>query len=388
MTYDFDSIICRKGSGCFKHDGMKSVYGREGLLPLWVADMEFAVAPQIIEAMQKRLDHHVFGYNFRFPEYYEAVADWAASQYGYRPELDWILDSPGVMPAVSLAVSVFTEPGDGILIQTPVYEPFFKAARDQARTLLTNPLNLVDGRYEIDFEDFEAKLKQARVFILCSPHNPVGRLWSPEELRKMGTLCKQHGVLVISDEIHADLVYNGAKALSIASLEDFADFTICCFSTAKSFNLAGLSTAAVIVKNPRLRVKLQVALRNLHLFMGNSFGISAVIAAYREAQDWLEAALEYLDENRRFLQDAFASELPQLKFIHPEATYLAWVDFRELGLDDAQVRDFLIEKTGIAMVPGTNFGTDGSGFQRLNFACPRSILEEAVQRLKTGLREL
>ena len=388
MTYDFDSIICRKGSGCFKHDGMKSVYGRESLLPLWVADMEFAVAPQIIEAMQKRLDHHVFGYNFRFPEYYEAVADWAASQYGYRPELDWILDSPGVMPAVSLAVSVFTEPGDGILIQTPVYEPFFKAARDQARTLLTNPLKLVDGRYEIDFEDFEAKLKQARVFILCSPHNPVGRLWSPEELRKMGTLCKQHGVLVISDEIHADLVYNGAKALSIASLEDFADFTICCFSTAKSFNLAGLSTAAVIVKNPRLRVKLQVALRNLHLFMGNSFGISAVIAAYREAQDWLEAALEYLDENRRFLQDAFASELPQLKFIHPEATYLAWVDFRELGLDDAQVRDFLIEKTGIAMVPGTNFGTDGSGFQRLNFACPRSILEEAVQRLKTGLREL
>ncbi len=388
MTYDFDSIICRKGSGCFKHDGMKSVYGREGLLPLWVADMEFAVAPQIIDAMQKRLDHRVFGYNFRFPQYYEAVADWAASQYGYRPELEWILDSPGVMPAVSLAVSVFTEPGNGILIQTPVYEPFFKTAREQARTLLTSPLKLVDGRYEIDFEDFEAKLKQARVFILCSPHNPVGRLWSPEELRKMGTLCREHGVLVISDEIHADLVYNGVKAISIASLEDFADFTICCFSTAKSFNLAGLSTAAVIVKNPRMRVKLQVALRNLHLFMGNSFGISAVIAAYRESRDWLEAALKYLDENRRFLREAFASELPELKFINPEATYLAWVDFSKLGLDDAQIRDFLIEKAGIAMVPGTNFGSDGSGFQRLNFACPRSILEEAVQRLKTGLREL
>ncbi|NLW19420.1 MAG: pyridoxal phosphate-dependent aminotransferase [Candidatus Cloacimonetes bacterium] len=388
MTYDFDSIISRKGSGCFKHDAMKSIYGREDLLPLWVADMEFAVAPQIIQAMQKRLDHPVFGYNFRLPEYYDAVADWAAAQYGYRPEPDWILDSPGVMPAVSLAVSIFSEPGDGILIQTPVYEPFFKAARDQNRTLLTNQLKLVDGRYEIDFDDFEAKLKQSRIFLLCSPHNPVGRLWSEEELRKMGSLCREHGVLIISDEIHADLVYDGAKAISIASLEDFADFTICCFSTAKSFNLAGLATAAAIVKNPDLRLKLQVALRNLHLFMGNSFGITAVTAAYREGRDWLDAVLKYLDGNRRFLIDAFANELPDLKLIHPEATYLAWVDFSALGMDDNEIREFMVHKARIAAVPGTNFGPEGSGFQRLNFACPRSILEEAVQRLKTALGEL
>lgn len=388
MTYDFDSIICRKGSGCFKHDGMKTIYGREGLLPLWVADMEFAVAPQIIDAMQKRLDHRVFGYNFRFPQYYEAVADWAASQYGYRPELEWILDSPGVMPAVSLAVSIFSEPGDGILIQTPVYEPFFKTAREQARTLLTNQLKLVDGRYEIDFEDFEAKLKQSKIFLLCSPHNPVGRLWSEDELRKMGSLCREHGVLIISDEIHADLVYDGVKAISIASLDDFADFTICCFSTAKSFNLAGLATATAIVKNPDLRLKLQVALRNLHLFMGNSFGISAVTAAYREGRHWLDAVLKYLDGNRKYLTESFANELPDLKLIHPEATYLAWVDFSALGMDDAQISEFLVEKTRIAMVHGSKFGSDGSGFQRLNFACPRSILEEAVQRLKTALGEL
>lgn len=301
---------------------------------------------------------------------------------------EWILDSPGVMPAVSLAVTVLTRPGDGILIQTPVYQPFHNATTDHGRTLLTNPLILRGGRYEIDFDDFEAKLKHAKLFILCSPHNPVGRLWSEEELRRMGSLCRQYKVPVISDEIHADLVYDGAKAISIASLEDFADNSLCCFSTAKSFNLAGLSTSTILVKNPDLREPLQGMIKKLHLYMGNSFGIAAVIAAYRDSRDWLEAMISYLSGNRAYLADYFETKLPRLKMIWPEATFLAWIDFRALGLDDGGITDLLVNKARLALDPGLKYGVEGSGFQRLNFACPRSLLEEAMERLSTVMNEV
>ena len=387
MSYDFDRITNRRGSGCFKYDGLNMIYGRDDLISLWVADMDFPVAPAIMEALQKRLDHGIFGYNLRLPVFYDTVLNWVEKQYGYKADGDWMLSTPGVMPAVSLAVTVLTEPGDGVLIQTPVYRPFHNAALDQGRVLLTSPLLLRDGRYEIDFDDLESKLKGAKLFILCSPHNPVGRLWSEAELRKMGQLCRQHGVTVISDEIHADLVFDGAKAVSIAALDDFADITICCMSAAKSFNLAGLATSVVLVKNPSLRQPLASAIEEYHLFMGNSFGIEATIAAYRDSEDWLQALLAYLEGNRAFLLDAFERELPQLKMLKPEACYLAWIDFRALGLSDKAIADLLVNKARLALDPGLKFGEEGTGFQRLNFGCPRSVLAEAVDRLKKAISE-
>jgi len=388
MSYDFDRITNRRGSGCFKYDGLNMIYGRDDLISLWVADMDFPVAPAIMEALQKRLDHGIFGYNLRLPVFYDTVLNWVEKQYGYKADGDWMLSTPGVMPAVSLAVTVLTEPGDGVLIQTPVYRPFHNAALDQGRVLLTSPLLLRDGRYEIDFDDLESKLKGAKLFILCSPHNPVGRLWSEAELRKMGQLCRQHGVTVISDEIHADLVFDGAKAVSIAALDDFADITICCMSAAKSFNLAGLATSVVLVKNPSLRQPLASAIEEYHLYMGNSFGIEATIAAYRDSEDWLQALLTYLEGNRAFLLDAFESELPQLKMLKPEACYLAWIDFRALGLSDKAIADLLVNKARLALDPGLKFGDEGAGFQRLNFGCPRSVLAEAVDRLKKAISEV
>ncbi len=385
MKYDFDRVIDRRGSGCFKYDALKSLYGREDLISLWVADMDFAIAPAIRDALQKRLDHGVMGYNFRLPLYYETIADWVQTRYGWRIQQDWIINSPGIVPAINLAVLTFTRPGDRILVQTPVYRPFFNAVTDHDRCLLTNTLILRNGSYEIDFEDFERKLKQASLFILCSPHNPVGRLWTLDELHQMGELCQRYKVPIISDEIHADLIYDGGQFVSIAALENFADQVITCVSPAKSFNIAGLGVAAIIVKDNRLRKGLSDIIEKLHLYLGNSFGIEAVIAAYRDSLDWLEELLLYLDGNRHFLLDFIGCELPQLKMVNPQSTYLAWVDFSELGLDDNALFEFLTNSARVALDPGRKFGIDGSGFSRINFACPRSLLAEAMQRIKHAI---
>ncbi len=388
MRYDFDTVIDRRGTCCFKYDGLKEVYGREDLIPLWIADMDFQVAPQIQAAMQQRLNHGIFGYNQRLPIYYETVINWAKNRYGYEPQEDWIMTSPGIMPAVNLAVMQLTEPGDGVLIQTPVYQPFFDAVTAHKRKLVTNSLIPENGHYEIDFEDFEKKLKEVKLFILCSPHNPVGRRWTEVELLKMGTLCRQYNVPIISDEIHGDLVYNGAGSRSIAALEGMLDNLIVCFSPAKSFNLAGLATSVVIAKNPDLREPLDTMLENLHLYMGNTFGIIALTAAYRESEDWLEELICYLQGNRDFLVDYIQTELPQLKVNTPEATYLAWIDFSNLGLSDEEVQKLLVEKARLALEPGIKYGKEGSGFQRLNFGCPRKTLSLALERMKKAIKEL
>jgi cystathionine beta-lyase len=350
--------------------------------------MDFQVAPQIKAAMQKRLDHGIFGYNQRLPIYYETVINWAKKRYGYEPQEDWIMTSPGIMPAVNLAVMQLTEPGDSVLIQTPVYQPFFSAVTAHNRKLVTNSLIPENGHYKIDFEDFEKKLKEVKLFILCSPHNPVGRRWTDEELFRMGNLCRQYNVPIISDEIHGDLVYNGAGSRSIAALEGMLDNLIVCFSPAKSFNLAGLATAIIIAKNPALREPLDTMLENLHLYMGNTFGIIALTAAYRESEDWLEELICYLQGNRDFLLNYIQAELPQLKVNSPEATYLAWIDFSNLGLTDDEVQQLLIEKAGIVLEPGIKYGIEGSGFQRLNFGCPRKTLSLALERMKKAIKEL
>lgn len=385
MSFDFDTPVDRRGSGCFKYDALKLLYGREDLLSLWVADMDFRVAPAIQAAIQKRTEHGVFGYNFRLPAFNDVVCDWIGSQYGFPIQPDWIVNSPGIVAAINLAILQLTQPGDGVLIQTPVYRPFQDAVNDHGRKLLTNPLLYTESGYQIDFDDFERKIRQAKLFILCSPHNPVGRLWSTEELARMGSICRRHGVPVISDEIHADIVYDGRRHLSFGAVEDFADFSICCFSPAKSFNLAGLATAVIIVKNPVLRDQLGGMIQKLHLYIGNSFGIEALIAAWRDSRDWLNDLVGYLQGNRDRLCELVWAQLPGLKLFKPQATYLAWIDFSALGLTGDPLTQWLTDTARLALDPGTKYEPGGAQFSRLNFGCPRSRLDEAVQLLSQAI---
>ncbi len=379
--YAFDTVYDRKGTGCYKADALPMFFGKADLLSLWVADMDFAIAPEIREALEQRLRHPVLGYNLRLPEYYQAIINWVAKRYKWRIERDWIINTPGIVTGFNTAVVTLTQPGDGILVQTPVYDPIFTAVTDHKRKLLTNPLILRDGRYEIDFADFEAKLMQSKMFILCSPHNPVGRVWTLDELLRMGRLCRQYNVVVVSDEIHADIIYDGREFVSFGSLEDFASFTIACYSPSKSFNLAGLCTSALVIPSEQLRKPVADYVQTMHLYLGNTFGITALVAAYTQGEPWLQALISYLQSNRDYLCSFIEQNLPNLSVLRPEGTFLAWMDFRQLGLSDEELQSVLVNKAGLALSPGIMYGTEGSGFMRLNFGLPRSILEQACARL-------
>ena len=386
MTYNFDTIIDRRGSGCFKYDALKMMYGRDDLLSLWVADMDFAIAPEITKALQERLLHPVLGYNLRLDPFYEALGYWMQSRFGWDIRREWVISTPGIVPALNLAILSLTNEQDGIVIQTPVYHPFYEAVTANDRKLLTNPLIYEDSGYRIDWEDLEAKLRQAKMFVLCSPHNPVGRVWTLEELTRMGTLCRKYGVIILSDDIHADLVYSGYRHIPISSLEDFADFTITCVSPSKSFNIAGLGTSVALVPNPDIRAKLNGLNNKLHLYLGNSFGITAFTAAYSKAEAWLDELLIYLQANRDYLCDFIETRLPMLRVIKPESTFLAWIDCNALGLSDKELDDLMTNKARVALDAGPKFGEGGSGFTRLNFGCPRSILTEALERIEAAIK--
>lgn len=382
MSSRFDNVIDRRGSACFKYDALEMLYGRSDLLSLWVADMDFAVSDEIKAALAKRLEHSVFGYNLRPAEFYDAVQTWQQKRFNWTTQEDWIVAVPGIVPGISLAVLALSNPGDGILIQTPVYRPFYDAVKDHGRKLLCSALHNTDGHYSINWDDFEAKLKQSKMFILCNPHNPVGRVWSKDELLMMGQLCRKHKVIIFADEIHADVVYSGFTHIPIASLEDFGDFTVTGISPAKSFNIAGLATAVLLISNPRLKAGVSALNNKLHLFMGNSFGIVALIAAYRDSEAWLEELLLYLDGTRKEISTFVTKELPGVLVSPIESTYLAWLDFRAWGLPDKQLQDLLVNQAHLALDPGDKFGEEGSGFMRLNFGCARSIVQEALARLK------
>jgi cystathionine beta-lyase len=379
--YDFNTVYDRKGSGCYKADALKMLFGKEDLLSLWVADMDFAIAPEVQAALQKRLEHPIFGYNFRLAPYYAAIIDWIDKKYRWQINKEWIINTPGIVTALNVAVVVLTNPGDNIIVQMPVYDPFFDAVQKHGRTLLTNSLLLTGGRYEIDFADLEQKLKISKLFFLCNPHNPVGRVWTRDELLQIGRLCKKHGVIVIADEIHADLVFNGHQHVAFGSLEDFADFTIACYSPSKSFNLAGLCTSAVVIPDKALRKPVYDFVQSMHLYLGNSFGIVALQAAYTQGESWLNELVAYLESNRDYLCAFFARYLPHLNVIKPEGTYLAWIDFRSLEISDADLNNLIVNRAGLALSMGRTYGEDGTGFVRLNFGCPRSRLEQACEKL-------
>jgi cystathionine beta-lyase len=386
MHYDFDRIIDRSGTNSVKYDLRRQIFGRDTVIPLWVADMDFAVPPFVSEAVNNRAAHPIYGYSIIPESYYEAIIEWQNKRYGWDIKKEWLRFSPGVVTGLNMIVQALTEHGDQIIVQPPVYFPFFSCVQNNGRKLLLNQLIEKDGVYTIDFEDLEKKMKNgARMMILCNPHNPVGRCWTNEELEWIGKKGLEYGVLIVSDEIHGDLVFQPYHHLPMASIsEEIARNTITCIAPSKTFNLAGLFTSSIIISDDVIREKFKQTEERIHL-SPNFFGIAAAEAAYRNGQGWLDSLMQYLERNARTVIEFFAAELPEIKASPLEATYMLWLDFRNLGLKTEDLNKLLIEKAGLGLMDGNIFGQGGDGFQRMNFACPKSILEEALDRFRVIL---
>ncbi|MDP4291453.1 MAG: PatB family C-S lyase [Bacteroidota bacterium] len=388
MNYSFDEIVDREGTACVKWDLRDKVFGNADVLPMWVADMDFKTPGFITDAIIKRAQHPVYGYSFRTEGYYSSIINWIQVQHGWSIERDWILFSPGVVPVLFMAALAFTNPGDKILIQTPVYPPFYDAVLKNNRKLVFNPLILKDNRYEIDFEDLDQKLDGTRMMIISNPHNPVGRVWTKDELLEIGRLCLKHKVVLISDEIHCDLVFSAYKHIPTASLSpEIADITVTCVAASKTFNTAGLSTSNVIISNPELRSRLENTILSVHVDSGNLFGSIATEAAYTYGREWHKQLIDYLEKNVNLVRSFLKEKLPAIRLIEPEATYLLWLDFRELGLSQSDLVKLLINKGRLGFNDGAAFGKEGYGFMRVNVGCPRSMLLDGLQRLEHALNE-
>jgi len=387
VRYNFDQIIERAGTDCLKWDGREAVFGRQEILPLWVADMDFAAPPAVVAALQKRASHPVYGYPFRTPAVDQAISGWLKKRHGWTVEADWLLLTNGVVPALNLAVLAFTEPGDSVIIQPPVYRPFFKAVENNKRELLLNGLKEENGRYTIDFEQLARIVDdRTKMLIFCSPHNPVGRVWTREELTKLGQFCLEHRILLVSDEIHSDLVYKGYTHIPLASLTpELAKNTITCIAPSKTFNVPGLATAVTIIPDQERRERFRRIMEATGVGAGNLFGLCALQAAYDEGEEWLEALLDYLRGNLETVMEFVAERLPGIKVIKPEGTFLVWLDFRGLGLTPEQLSAFLINEAKVGLNDGRGFGPGGDGFQRMNIACPRAVLKEALIRIEQAV---
>jgi len=381
--YNFDKIIDREKTASVKYDLREAYFGKADVLPMWVADMDFETPDFIGKAVSKRAEHPVYGYSFRPESYFTAFTTWVEKRHQWPVKNEWVLFSPGIVPALNMATLAYTNPGDGILVQPPVYFPFFHAVTNHQRKLLENILVYKDGKYLVDFDDFERKAAKARMFFLSNPHNPVGRAWSCEELEKMGEICLKNDVLIISDEIHGDLMLPGHKHIPMASLsDDIAAHTITCMAPSKTFNMAGLATSSVIISDRQLRTKFNRIMEGLHIGNGNLFGAVASEAAYKEGEEWLKELLQYVDNNFKLLEHFLRTELPVLKLVPAEATYLAWIDFSGTGLQDEEIKEKLIHEAGLGLSHGPLFGKGGEGFQRMNLATPKANVIEALNRLK------
>ncbi len=384
----FDEIIERRGTGSIKWDAMRRFFGVDDALPLWVADMDFAVAPPVMQALRRRLDHPVMGYTESGPAFASALAGWAEGRWGWTIDPGWVVAAPGVVPSIAASILAFTRPGDGVLIQPPVYYPFRQCVDGLGRVTVENPLRLEGDRYAMDFDDLRGKLAHSRLAILCSPHNPVGRVWTAAELERFGEECAGAGVPVVSDEIHADVVFGGRRHLPFASVPaGAAPGSVVLYAASKSFNLAGLHTSAAVIPDEAVRAAFTSSMRSLGLFGAGIFGLEASKAAWLEGARWLEDLKAYLWRNFMFLKGFLEAEIPCVRAFEPEGTYLAWLDCRGTGLDDAALSRLFLHGARIALDDGPMFGTGGEGFMRLNLACPRSILEEALGRLARAFSE-
>ncbi|MDA7028073.1 pyridoxal phosphate-dependent aminotransferase [Bacillus sp. CLL-7-23] len=385
---NFNTTHKRLGTQSVKWDLTNELFGVKDALPMWVADMDFRAPQEVIDALFERLEHGVFGYTSTSMKTKEAVVRWLSKRHGWEIEPSFITFSPGVVTALAIAVQAFTEPGDQVIVQPPVYPPFFEMVKKNGRSLLHNPLIETGDRYEMDFADLEKKLKDhdVKLFILCNPHNPSGRSWTKEELIKLGELCLQHQVTVISDEIHSDLMLDGLKHTPFASLsQELSELSITCIAPSKTFNLAGLQASAIIIPDQAKRTAFTKVLERLGLTSLNTFAVTAIEAAYTKGELWLDQLILYIENNMNEVRRFLESELPEIKIFNPDASYLLWLDCRALGLSDQEMKRKLLHQGKLILEPGPKYGPGGEGFVRMNVACPLSVVKDGLNRLKMAL---
>jgi cystathionine beta-lyase len=381
--YNFDEIIDRRGTNCIKYDALERYFGTSDVLPLWVADMDFRTPDFIVDAIRKRAEHEVFGYTFRPDSYYRSIIEWMKRRHNWDIKKEWISFSPGVVAALSFAIEAFTKPGDGVIVQPPVYFPFFDVVKDTNRTLIENKLIVNNGRYTFDFEDLKSKITPStRMLLLCNPQNPGGMVWSRNELEKLTEICTKNNIFIVSDEIHSDLVFKGHSHIPVSTLsEEVAKNCMICMAPSKTFNTAGFSTSMVIIPNRENLLKYETVLNVGHIGMGNIFGTIALEAAFTYGDEWLNQLQNYLWDNYVFLDRFIRNNLPKVKVMKPDATYLIWLDFNEYGLTDKELIDLATEKAKVALNNGSRFGAGGEGWLRINIGCPKAVLKQALQQL-------
>ena len=389
MKFDFDKVVDRHGTKCLKYDFAKERGRSDDMLPLWVADMDFQTAPGIQKSLSDAVAHGIYGYSEGKDDYFQAAAGWYEKHFGWKVEKEWLIKTPGVVFALAMAVKAYTKEGDAVLLQQPVYYPFSEVITDNHRRLINSPLQQIDGHYEINFEEFEQKIveENVKLFLMCSPHNPVGRVWKEWELRKIGDICLKHNVLVVSDEIHSDFTREGHPHTVFAKLgAEFEQNCLICTAPSKTFNLAGLQISNIFVPNPELRKKLLKEIAAAGYSQVGLMGLVACQAAYEEGAEWLAQLKAYLEENRKFVKAYLEEHLPEIRLIEPEGTYLLWLDFKALHLNEKELEHLIVDKAHLWLDSGAMFGPDGEGFERINIACPRATVEKALKQLEAAIR--
>jgi cysteine-S-conjugate beta-lyase len=388
--WNFDRPVNREGTDCIKYDLREEIFGLKNIIPMWVADMDFFTPDFVVESLHKRLDYEIYGYSFRPPEYYQSIIKWIKTRHNWTIEKEWISFSPGIVPALNFCTLAFSQPGDSIVVQPPVYFPFFTAAESHGRNLIYNRLSESEGKWNMDFNSLVSGINdKTKMIILSNPHNPVGRVWTPEELNILGDICLKHNILIISDEIHCDLVLPGFIHTPMASLsEKISEITVTLIAPSKTFNLAGLSTSSVIISNPALRKSFNRIVDNLHIGGGNIFGTTASIAAYTHGYEWLFALLDYIDHNVEFVIGYCREMIPEIIPVPPEATYMIWLDCRKFGMNGKELQNFFVTKAGVGMNEGSTFGPGGEGFMRMNLGTTHQTVMKALEQIEKAVSTL
>ncbi len=390
MNWNFDEEVARERTNCVKFDLRKNVFGSADVIPMWVADMDFRTPDFIINALRERLSHEVMGYTFHPREYFTTIAEWLQTMHGWEVSEDWICFCPGIVPALNLCTLAYTRPGDSIVIQPPVYTPFFDAVENHGRNLILNQLVFSEGKWRMDLDALRRIITpDTRMIIISNPHNPVGRAWDPEELRELASICIENHTLILSDEIHCDLVLPGNKHTPVAKLSSpISAITVTCVAPSKTFNVAGLSTSSVVISNPVLRKYFKSKIDHLHIGNGNIFGTVSSIAAYSEGREWLSGLLEYIDGNVSCVIDYCREFIPEIIPSRPEATYMIWLDCRNLGMTGKELGEFFVSKAGVGLNEGSSFGPGGEGFMRMNLGTTRQNIMKAMEQIRKAVESV
>jgi len=387
MRWNFDEPVPREGTNCIKYDLRKETFGIAEVIPMWVADMDFKTPDFIINALSERLQHEILGYSFRPPEYFSSIITWSQKRNNFKIEKDWICFSPGIVPALNFCTLAFTNPGDKIIVQPPVYFPFFSAVESHGRKIVYNRVKESNGVWEMDFDNLRESIdEKTRMIFLSNPHNPLGRVWYPDELSELADICLENNILIVSDEIHCDLVMPGFKYTPVASLsEKIANSTITCLAPSKTFNLAGLSTSSVVISNPVLRKSFSSVVEKLHVGNGNIFGTMASISAYTDGSEWLDELLKYLNINVDYIMEFCKEKIPEIIPLRTEATYMIWLDCRSLKMTGKELQPFFVKEAGVGMNEGSTFGPGGEGYMRMNIACEKNTVIRAMTQIENAI---